>query len=138
MRASLPRLQRVIMAAPAPQAIADVKPNYVELLERTLANVTATRDESLARLEGRSRVVEEQARHIQELEAEQASLLRQCGALQADNTAKRLKAIEMHDQLLGAFQLRQLVEKAQHTSQTLATALAEERAVKRARHFAIS
>jgi hypothetical protein len=112
----------------------DIKPRYVELLERTLANVTAAREEAVERLERRGRLVEELTQQIECLEQEQEALNRQCRDLQRKGADEHLRVVELQGQLLAAFELRQLVHKTRHVSQLLSTILAEERVVKRARH----
>jgi predicted nuclease with TOPRIM domain len=112
----------------------DIKPRYVELLERTLAHVTAARDEAVERLEKRGRLVEELTERVESLEREQEALNRQCREFQRKGADEHARVVSLEAQLLTDIELRQLVSKARHTTQVLSTILAEEREAKRARH----
>ncbi len=112
----------------------DIKPRYVELLERTLAHVTAARDEAVERLERRGRLVEELTERVESLQREREALNRQCLEFQHKSVDSLARVVELEDQLLTHFELRQLVNKARHTTHLLSTILTEEREAKRARH----
>lgn len=107
--------------------------NEIKYLQETLAKKTAACDTIEGKLAYKTRLMNQQDAYIIKMEEQQKELMDKIRVLNRIISNHEEKIAIFQEQLDMSKHLYQVLEKAQHTAETLASALAEERALKRQR-----